>query len=227
MNEDQVVLSCNHLQKTYSQGPQIVEVLKNITLQILPGDQAAIVGSSGSGKTTLLNLLGGLDLPTGGAVYVGGKSLAEVNETERGYLRNKYLGFVYQFHHLLGEFSALENVCMPMLIGGLSVEAATEKGAEMLARVGLGSREEHKPGELSGGERQRVAIARALVTQPQCVLLDEPTGNLDRQTAEEIKELMLELNQVLNTSFIVVTHDEVMASSMKRKLVLEDGQLHE
>ena len=227
MNEDQVVLSCNHLQKTYSQGPQIVEVLKDINLQILPGDQAAIVGSSGSGKTTLLNLLGGLDLPTGGAVYVGGKSLAEVNETERGYLRNKYLGFVYQFHHLLGEFSALENVCMPMLIGGLSVETATEKGAEMLARVGLGSREEHKPGELSGGERQRVAIARALVTQPQCVLLDEPTGNLDRQTAEEIKELMLELNQVLNTSFIVVTHDEVMASSMKRKLVLEDGQLHE
>ena len=227
MNEDQVVLSCNHLQKTYSQGPQIVEVLKDINLQILPGDQAAIVGSSGSGKTTLLNLLGGLDLPTGGAVYVGGKSLAEVNETERGYLRNKYLGFVYQFHHLLGEFSALENVCMPMLIGGLSVETATEKGAKMLARVGLGSREEHKPGELSGGERQRVAIARALVTQPQCVLLDEPTGNLDRQTAEEIKELMLELNQVLNTSFIVVTHDEVMASSMKRKLVLEDGQLHE
>ena len=227
MNEEQVVLSCNHLQKTYSQGPQVVEVLKSINLQILPGDQAAIVGSSGSGKTTLLNLLGGLDLPTGGAVYVGGKSLAEVNETERGYLRNKYLGFVYQFHHLLGEFSALENVCMPMLIGGLSVEAATEKGAGMLARVGLGSREEHKPSELSGGERQRVAIARALVTQPQCVLLDEPTGNLDRQTAEEIKELMLELNQVLNTSFIVVTHDEVMANSMKRKLVLEDGQLHE
>ncbi len=227
MNEEQVVLSCNHLQKTYSQGPQVVEVLKDINLQILPGDQAAIVGSSGSGKTTLLNLLGGLDLPTGGAVYVGGKSLAEVNETERGYLRNKYLGFVYQFHHLLGEFSALENVCMPMLIGGLSVEVATEKGAEMLARVGLGSREEHKPSELSGGERQRVAIARALVTQPQCVLLDEPTGNLDRQTAEEIKELMLELNQVLNTSFIVVTHDEVMANSMKRKLVLEDGQLHE
>ncbi|PDH35279.1 MAG: lipoprotein-releasing system ATP-binding protein LolD [OM182 bacterium MED-G28] len=227
MNEEQVVLSCNHLQKTYSQGPQVVEVLKDINLQILPGDQAAIVGSSGSGKTTLLNLLGGLDLPTGGAVYVGGKSLAEVNETERGYLRNKYLGFVYQFHHLLGEFSALENVCMPMLIGGLSVEVATEKGAEMLARVGLGSREEHKPSELSGGERQRVAIARALVTQPRCVLLDEPTGNLDRQTAEEIKELMLELNQVLNTSFIVVTHDEVMANSMKRKLVLEDGQLHE
>ena len=227
MNEEQVVLSCNHLQKTYSQGPQVVEVLKDINLQILPGDQAAIVGSSGSGKTTLLNLLGGLDLPTGGAVYVGGKSLAEVNETERGYLRNKYLGFVYQFHHLLGEFSALENVCMPMLIGGLSVETATEKGAKMLARVGLGSREEHKPGELSGGERQRVAIARALVTEPQCVLLDEPTGNLDRQTAEEIQELMLELNQVLNTSFIVVTHDEVMANSMKRKLVLEDGQLHE
>jgi lipoprotein-releasing system ATP-binding protein len=227
MTKDQAVISCSHLQKIYSQGPQVVEVLKDINLQILPGDQAAIVGSSGSGKTTLLNLLGGLDLPSGGAVHVAGKNLAEVNETERGYLRNKYLGFVYQFHHLLGEFTALENVGMPLLIGGLSVEAATERASKMLDKVGLAKREQHKPGELSGGERQRVAIARALVTEPQCVLLDEPTGNLDRHTAEEIQSLMLELNQVLSTSFIVVTHDESLANSMERKLVLEDGQLHE
>ena len=227
MTKDQAVISCSHLQKIYSQGPQVVEVLKDINLQILPGDQAAIVGSSGSGKTTLLNLLGGLDLPSGGAVHVAGKNLAEVNETERGYLRNKYLGFVYQFHHLLGEFTALENVGMPLLIGGLSVEAATERASKMLDKVGLAKREQHKPGELSGGERQRVAIARALVTEPQCVLLDEPTGNLDRHTAEEIQSLMLERNQVLSTSFIVVTHDESLANSMERKLVLEDGQLHE
>ena len=227
MNKQQAVISCNHLQKTYSQGPQVVEVLKDINLQISAGDQAAIVGSSGSGKTTLLNLLGGLDLPSGGVVNVAGKNLAEVNETERGYLRNKYLGFVYQFHHLLGEFTALENVAMPLLIGGLSVEIATARAAKMLGRVGLNKREQHKPGELSGGERQRVAIARALVTEPQCVLLDEPTGNLDRHTAEEIQSLMLELNQVLSTSFIVVTHDESLANSMERKLVLEDGQLHE
>ncbi|NKB31807.1 MAG: lipoprotein-releasing ABC transporter ATP-binding protein LolD [Pseudomonadales bacterium] len=227
MSNDQAVISCSKLQKIYSQGPQVVEVLTDVNLEILPGDQVAIVGSSGSGKTTLLNLLGGLDLPSSGSVFVAGKNLATVDETERGYLRNKYLGFVYQFHHLLGEFTALENVCMPLLIGGLSVEAATERATKMLQRVGLGQRGEHKSGELSGGERQRVAIARALVTEPQCVLLDEPTGNLDRHTAEEIQGLMLELNQVLLTSFIVVTHDEGLANSMERKLVLEDGQLHE
>jgi len=227
MSIEQAVINCSHLQKIYSQGPQVINVLTDINLEVLPGDQVAIVGSSGSGKTTLLNLLGGLDLATGGSVFVAGKDLAKVNETERGFLRNKYLGFVYQFHHLLGEFTALENVCMPMLIGGMSVEGARNRAASMLERVGLAAREEHKPGELSGGERQRVAIARALVTEPQCVLLDEPTGNLDRQTAEEIQSLMMELNQVLTISFVVVTHDEGLANSMDRKLILEDGLLHE
>ena len=227
MSIDQAVINCSHLQKIYSQGPQVINVLTDINLEVLPGDQVAIVGSSGSGKTTLLNLLGGLDLATGGSVFVAGKDLAKVNETERGFLRNKYLGFVYQFHHLLGEFTALENVCMPMLIGGMSVEGARNRAASMLERVGLAAREGHKPGELSGGERQRVAIARALVTEPQCVLLDEPTGNLDRQTAEEIQSLMMELNQVLTISFVVVTHDEGLANSMDRKLILEDGLLHE
>ena len=227
MSIDKAVINCSHLQKTYSQGPQVINVLTDINLEVLAGDQVAIVGSSGSGKTTLLNLLGGLDLATGGSVFVAGKDLAKVNETERGFLRNKYLGFVYQFHHLLGEFTALENVCMPLLIGGSLVEDARNRATSMLARVGLAAREEHKPGELSGGERQRVAIARALVTEPQCVLLDEPTGNLDRQTAEDIQSLMMELNQVLTISFVVVTHDEGLANSMDRKLILEDGQLHE
>lgn len=227
MSIDPAVINCSHLQKTYSQGPQVIDVLTDINLEVLPGDQVAIVGSSGSGKTTLLNLLGGLDLATGGSVFVANKDLAKIDETERGFLRNKYLGFVYQFHHLLGEFTALENVCMPLLIGGSLVEDARNRATSMLARVGLAAREEHKPGELSGGERQRVAIARALVTEPQCVLLDEPTGNLDRQTAEDIQSLMMELNQVLTISFVVVTHDEGLANSMDRKLILEDGQLHE
>jgi len=185
------------------------------------------VGSSGSGKTTLLNLLGGLDLPTRGKVTIAGKDLAQVNETERGLLRNKHLGFVYQFHHLLGEFTALENVCMPLLIAKLSMNDAAERARAMLGRVGLDARVEHKPSELSGGERQRVAIARALVTEPSCVLLDEPTGNLDRNTATEIHALMSDLNEKLEISFIVVTHDEVLASSMERKFLLADGLLHE
>ncbi len=227
MSIDQAVIKCSHLRKVYSQGPQVINVLKDINLEVRPGEQIAIVGSSGSGKTTLLNLLGGLDIATGGSVFVSGKDLAKIDETERGFLRNKYLGFVYQFHHLLGEFTALENVCMPMLIGGLSVEDARNRATSMLKSVGLTERGEHKPGELSGGERQRVAIARALVTAPQCVLLDEPTGNLDRQTAEEIQSLMMDLNQALTISFIVVTHDERLAKSMDRKLILEDGRLHE
>jgi len=227
MSINQAVIKCSHLQKAYSQGPQVIDVLKDINLEVRPGEQIAIVGSSGSGKTTLLNLLGGLDIATGGSVFVSGKDLAKIDETERGFLRNKYLGFVYQFHHLLGEFTALENVCMPMLIGGLSVEDARNRATSMLKSVGLTAREEHKPGELSGGERQRVAIARALVTAPQCVLLDEPTGNLDRQTAEEIQSLMMDLNQAHTISFIVVTHDERLAKSMDRKLILEDGRLHE
>ena len=227
MNSKQTVLSCEHLEKTYSQGPQVVQVLKNINLEVLAGDQIAIVGSSGSGKTTLLNLLGGLDLPTAGKVNIAGKDLALVTETERGLLRNKHLGFVYQFHHLLGEFTALENVCMPLLIAGMGSKTATQKASAMLQQVGLADRMQHKPSELSGGERQRVAIARALVTEPGCVLLDEPTGNLDRQTALEIHALMTKLNSTLQISFIVVTHDERLANSMQRKLTLDGGVLHE
>lgn len=228
MNDKTVpVLTCAHLEKTYSQGPQVVQVLRDVNLTIGSGDRIAIVGSSGSGKTTLLNLLGGLDLPTSGTVHVAGKNLASVNETERGMLRNKYLGFVYQFHHLLGEFTALENVCMPLLIAGIGVSTAQQRGQAMLERVGLGGRVQHKPSELSGGERQRVAIARALVTEPRCVLLDEPTGNLDRHTARDIQALMIELNESLAISFIVVTHDEELAGVMNRKLTLQDGSLHE
>ncbi len=227
MNSNQPVLTCEHLEKTYSQGPQEVRVLQDVNLTIETGDQVAIVGSSGSGKTTLLNLLGGLDLPTGGKVHVAGKNLAQVNETERGLLRNKYLGFVYQFHHLLGEFTALENVCMPLLISEMGIQSASEKARAMLCKVGLEQRAEHKPSELSGGERQRIALARALVTEPRCVLLDEPTGNLDRHTALETQQLMAELNESLSTSFVIVTHDERLADSMQRKLTLQDGMLHE
>lgn len=227
MNDDAAVVTCEQLEKTYSQGPQLVHVLKGVDLQVRRGERIAIVGSSGSGKTTLLNLLGGLDLPTAGKVSIAGKDLAKVDETERGLLRNKHLGFVYQFHHLLGEFTALENVCMPLLIAGMSMVDAAERARSMLGRVGLATRVAHKPSELSGGERQRVAIARALVAEPSCVLLDEPTGNLDRNTAIEIHALMNELNTTLQISFIVVTHDEVLASSMQRKLLLADGLLRE
>jgi lipoprotein-releasing system ATP-binding protein len=227
MTENSTVVTCEQLEKTYSQGPQLVQVLKGVNLQVGRGERIAIVGSSGSGKTTLLNLLGGLDLPTSGKVTIAGKDLAQVDETERGLLRNKHLGFVYQFHHLLGEFSALENVCMPLLIAKLPMIEAAERARVMLGKVGLEARVEHKPSELSGGERQRVAIARALVTEPSCVLLDEPTGNLDRNTAAEIHALMNDLNEKLEISFIVVTHDELLASSMERKFLLADGLLNE
>ena len=227
MTENSTVVTCEQLEKTYSQGPQLVQVLRGVNLQVGRGERIAIVGSSGSGKTTLLNLLGGLDLPTGGRVTIAGKDLAQVDETERGILRNKHLGFVYQFHHLLGEFSALENVCMPLLIGNLSMIEAAERARVMLEKVGLDSRLQHKPSELSGGERQRVAIARALVTEPSCVLLDEPTGNLDRNTANEIHALMDYLNEKLEISFIVVTHDELLASSLERKFLLAEGLLRE
>jgi lipoprotein-releasing system ATP-binding protein len=227
MTENSTVVTCEQLEKTYSQGPQLVQVLKGVNLQVGRGERIAIVGSSGSGKTTLLNLLGGLDLPTSGRVTIAGKDLAQVDETERGLLRNKHLGFVYQFHHLLGEFSALENVCMPLLIARLPMVVAAERARTMLDKVGLDARIEHKPSELSGGERQRVAIARALITEPNCVLLDEPTGNLDRNTAAEIHALMNDLNEKLEISFIVVTHDELLASSMERKFLLADGLLNE
>ena len=227
MTENSTVVTCEQLEKTYSQGPQLVQVLQGVNLQVGRGERIAIVGGSGSGKTTLLNLLGGLDLPTGGRVTIAGKDLAQVDETERGILRNKHLGFVYQFHHLLGEFSSLENVCMPLLIGNLSMTEAAERARVMLEKVGLDSRLQHKPSELSGGERQRVAIARALVTEPSCVLLDEPTGNLDRNTANEIHALMNYLNEKLEISFIVVTHDVLLASSLERKFLLAEGLLRE
>lgn len=221
-----VVLECLDLGKTYTEGPQCLEVLRQISLQVKRGEQLAILGSSGSGKTTLLNLLGGLDLPSRGRVIIAGQDLAEVDETERGRIRNLSLGFVYQFHHLLAEFNALENISMPLLIGGYSRKDALQKSKIMLERVGLLDRASHKPSELSGGERQRIAIARALVTEPACVLLDEPTGNLDRNTALSIQALMSDLNEKLDISYIVVTHDESFADTLDRKLFLRDGMLH-
>lgn len=219
------VIRCRHLRKSYTQGPQQVEVLHDINLDVLPGECVAIVGSSGSGKTTLLNMLGGLDVPSSGDIQVAGEDLATLNERQRGRLRNRYLGFVYQFHHLLGEFSAQENVAMPLLIGGSTATAASARAAALLERVGLGHRLDHKPAELSGGERQRVAIARALAGEPRCVLMDEPTGNLDRRTAADIHTLMRELNRDLDTSFVVVTHDEQFAASLDRVLLLRGGRL--
>ena len=226
-NGNDSVLSCSRISKSYQQGRNIITVLENVDLNIKAAERIAIVGTSGSGKTTLLNLLGGLDLPTSGNVTVAGKNLNNINDSERGFLRNEYLGFVFQFHHLLGEFTALENVAMPLFINGRSPQEAAASAEVMLERVGLGSRFSHKPSELSGGERQRVAIARALVNTPKCVLLDEPTGNLDKFTAGEIQSLLIDLNDSFDTSFIVVTHDELMANSMHRKLVLEGGTLHE
>lgn len=225
MDNEQSVLTCQQLCKNYRQGPETVVVLDNLDLAVNRGERVAIIGASGSGKSTLLNMLGGLDLPSSGSVSLDGKDITLLSEADRGQIRNKKMGFVYQFHHLLGEFSALENVAMPLLIGKQSKKKANEKSASLLQRVGLGDRLKHKPSQLSGGERQRVAIARALVNNPTCVLMDEPTGNLDEDTADTIHQLMLELNQQTLTSFIVVTHDRQLAAKMDRTLVLSHGRL--
>lgn len=222
-----IVLECRQLSKTYQEGPLAVDVLCGVNLQLAAGERMAIVGSSGSGKTTLLNMLAGLDVPTEGSVWLAGEKLSSLSERKRGLLRNRALGFVYQFHHLLPEFTAIENVCMPLLIGTMPIAEARERAVALLERVGLGHRLDHKPTELSGGERQRVAIARALVNRPQLVLLDEPTGNLDRTTAQSIQALMLELSESLGTSFLVVTHDPELAGQMQKVLHLQDGRLVE
>jgi len=218
------IIRCEGLNKTYT--GLGVAVLHGIDLDVKKGEQIAIVGASGSGKSTLLHLLGGLDTPSSGTVELLGNNLNHLSETRKGQIRNDSVGFVYQFHHLLPEFTAIENVAMPLLIGRVSREQALKAAKTILEKVGLGHRLEHMPGELSGGERQRAALARALVTEPACILADEPTGNLDRVTANQVFDLLIEINAVLNTSLIVVTHDLSLAAKMQRQFKLEDGQLN-
>ena len=219
------VLVCRNVVRCFSEGNTLLEVLSGVNLEVQPAERLAIVGASGSGKSTLLQIMGGLDEPTSGDVRVGGQSMAHTTEREKGELRNRYLGFVYQFHHLLPEFSADENVAMPLMIRRIKKSDALARARELLERVGLGGRLHHKPGELSGGERQRAAVARALITEPRLVLADEPTGNLDAGNGEHVLQLMLELNRELQTSLVIVTHDESIAARMDRKLTLADGVL--
>ncbi len=219
------ILRCQQLGMTYTEGPNDVEVLSSINLQIDRGERIAIVGASGSGKSTLLHLLGGLDLPTTGSVWVDGQELSRMSDKKRGLIRNQYLGFVYQFHHLLPEFTAVENVAMPLLIRGDDTKQAKAKASELLEEIGLGHRLEHRPIELSGGERQRAAIARALVTEPNVVLADEPTGNLDENTAHGVFDMMMSLNQRVGTALVMVTHDTSLASKMDKQYHLELGRL--
>jgi len=221
------VLECRAVVRRFREGDSTLEVLSGVDLVVKPAERLAIIGASGSGKTTLLQIMGGLDEPSEGDVLVDGNTMANIDEAARGALRNQYIGFVYQFHHLLAEFSAVENVAMPLMIRRVKKDDALSQAAALLDRVGLGERLDHKPGELSGGERQRAAVARALITRPKLVLADEPTGNLDAGNGEHVLRLMLELNDELQTSLVVVTHDQSIAKRMDRILVLENGRLRE
>ncbi|PXX90842.1 lipoprotein-releasing system ATP-binding protein LolD [Marinobacter vulgaris] len=226
MNRDKaLVIDCEKVTRTYNEGPGKLTIFSDISLRVSAGESVGIVGSSGAGKTTLLNLLGGLDKPSSGHIDICGQDIHRMNEAGRARFRNRHLGFVYQFHHLLPEFSALENVMMPCALGGLGVKPASAKASAILERVGLSHRLAHKPGELSGGERQRVAIARALVNEPECVLMDEPTGNLDEQTGDGVRDLIESLRDQIGIAFVLVTHDMRMAKSLGRVLRLEQGQL--
>jgi lipoprotein-releasing system ATP-binding protein len=221
-----IVLRADAVAKTYQEGKLRTDVLRNVDLSVRRGETVAIIGASGTGKSTLLHILGGLDAPTSGEVIVEGQTMSRLSDRARGELRNKSLGFVYQFHHLLPEFTAVENVCMPLLIRGTPIGEARERAVALLDRVGLGQRLEHKPGELSGGERQRCAVARALVARPACVLGDEPTGNLDEKNAAQVYELMLELNREIGTALVLVTHDQRLAARAERILELSGGKLN-